>query len=54
MSSCLGTFVRIYGITQLLEDPGASLLLERLVREPEVQLLEELVRISNISSCLGL
>jgi hypothetical protein len=41
MSSCLGTLVRNYGITQLLEDPGASLLLENLVREPEVQLLKE-------------
>jgi hypothetical protein len=40
MSSCLGALVRIYRNAQLLEDPGASLLLGSLVREPDFQLLE--------------
>jgi hypothetical protein len=33
--------VRIYRNAQLLEDPGASLFLGSLVREPDFQLLEE-------------
>ena len=37
----LGNSCADYGTAQLLEDLGVSHLLESLVREPEIQLLEE-------------
>ena len=37
----LGNSCADYGTAQLLEDPGESHLLVSLVREPEIQLLEE-------------